>query len=70
VITGTLDRMSREEATERIQSLGGTVVSSVSRKTQWVVVGHNPGSKADKARELGVPTLDEAGFLTLIMKTP
>jgi DNA ligase (NAD+) len=69
VITGTLDRMSREEAAERIQALGGKVAGSVSRKTHWVVVGRNPGSKADKARELGLRTLDESGFLTLIMKT-
>ena len=70
VITGTLDQMSREEAAERIKALGGKVAGSVSRKTHWVVVGRDPGSKADKASELGVPTLDEAGFLTLIMKTP
>jgi DNA ligase (NAD+) len=70
VITGTLDRMSREEAAERIQALGGKVTGSVSRKTHWVVVGRDPGAKADKARELGLPTLDEPGFLTLIMKTP
>ena len=69
VITGTLDSMSREDAAERIQARGGKVVGSVSRKTQWVVVGHDPGSKADKARELGVPTLDESGFLALIMKS-
>jgi DNA ligase (NAD+) len=70
VITGTLDQLSREEAAERIQALGGKVTGSVSRKTHWVVVGREPGSKADKARELGVPTLDEPGLLALIMKTP
>jgi DNA ligase (NAD+) len=69
VITGTLDGMSREDAAERIKARGGKVVGSVSRKTNWVVVGHDPGSKADKARELGVPTLDETGFLALIMKS-
>ena len=69
VITGTLESMSREDAAERIQTLGGKVTGSVSRKTHWVVVGHDPGSKADKARELGVPTLDESGFLALIMKS-
>lgn len=69
VITGTLDSMSREDAAGRIQARGGKVVGSVSRKTHWVVVGHDAGSKADKARELGVATLDESGFLALIMKS-
>ncbi len=69
VITGTLDSLSREDAAGRIQARGGKVVGSVSRKTHWVVVGHDPGSKADKARELGVPTLDESAFLALIMKS-
>jgi DNA ligase (NAD+) len=68
VITGTLASMSREEATEKIQALGGKVSGSVSKKTAGVVVGAEPGSKAEKARALGVPELDEAAFLALIMK--
>jgi DNA ligase (NAD+) len=68
VITGTLEAMSREEATERIQALGGKVSGSVSRKTTAVIVGVDPGSKAEKARALRVAGLDEAGFLALIMK--
>jgi DNA ligase (NAD+) len=67
VLTGTLDSMSRDQAAERIEALGGKVAGTVSRKTSWVVVGHDPGSKAEKARALGVPMLDEAGFLALIM---
>jgi DNA ligase (NAD+) len=67
VITGTLDSMSREEATEAIERLGGRVSSSVSGKTSFVVVGHEPGSKADRAGELGVETLDEAAFRRLII---
>jgi DNA ligase (NAD+) len=67
VITGTLDSLSREAAEERIAALGGKVTGSVSKKTSYLVVGADPGSKLDKARTLGVPTLDEAAFLRLIM---
>ena len=67
VLTGTLPSMTREAATEAIERLGGKVSSSVSRKTSYVVVGHEPGSKAEKAKSLGVETLDEAAFLRLIM---
>jgi DNA ligase (NAD+) len=66
VLTGTLARMTRDEATAAIERLGGKVAGSVSRKTAGVVVGEDAGSKADKARELGVPMLDEAAFLALI----
>ena len=67
VLTGTLSRMSREEATAAVERLGGKVAAAVSRKTSYVVVGVDPGSKADKARQLGVETLDEDAFLRLIM---
>ncbi len=66
VLTGALDSMTRDEAKERLEALGARVSSSVSRKTDFVVVGHDPGSKYDKARTLGVPTLDEAAFLELL----
>jgi DNA ligase (NAD+) len=67
VLTGTLESMTREEATEAIERMGGKVTGSVSRKTSFVVVGADPGSKAEKARSLGVETLDEAAFRRLIM---
>jgi DNA ligase (NAD+) len=68
VLTGTLSSMSREEATAVLARLGGRVTGSVSKKTSAVVFGADPGSKLDKARELGVETLDEKAFLALIMK--
>ncbi|MGE0461238.1 MAG: NAD-dependent DNA ligase LigA [Vicinamibacterales bacterium] len=67
VITGTLDSMSREDAAARLEALGGKVTGSVSRKTSYLIVGAEPGSKLEKARALGVPTLEEAEFLGLIM---
>ncbi len=66
VITGTLHAMSREEATAAIERLGGKVAGSVSRKTAGVIVGSDPGSKAEKAAQLGVPVLDEPAFLRLL----
>lgn len=65
VITGTLPTMSREAATEFIIRHGGKVTSSVSRKTDYLVVGAAPGSKLQRAQELGIPILDEAGLLKL-----
>lgn len=70
VVTGSLSGLSRREAKERIQDLGGRVTGSVSGRTDYLVVGENPGSKLDKAHELGVPTLDEAEFLQLMEKDP
>jgi DNA ligase (NAD+) len=68
VLTGTLPTMTREEATAEIGRLGGKVSSSVSRKTSYVVVGEDAGSKLEKAQGLGVPTLTEEEFRALIIK--
>jgi DNA ligase (NAD+) len=65
VITGTLPSLTREAARELVESRGGRVTSSVTRKTHYVVIGESPGSKADDAQRLGVPVLDEAAFLDL-----
>jgi DNA ligase (NAD+) len=66
VLTGGLDAMTRPEAQRRIEALGGRVVSSVSKETDFVVVGAEAGSKRAKAEKLGIPTLDEAAFLRMI----
>jgi DNA ligase (NAD+) len=66
VVTGTLAGFSREEAEEAIRAAGGRPGGSVSRKTAYLVVGEKPGSKAQKAQELGVPILDEDAFRKLI----
>ncbi|MDC3960576.1 NAD-dependent DNA ligase LigA [Polyangium jinanense] len=68
VITGTLAGMSREAAKARIEALGGKVTSSVSSRTNYLVVGEGPGSKLEKAEKLGVRILDEAQFLELLAK--
>jgi len=66
VLTGSLRSLTRDQARDLILRLGGRVIGSVSKKTDDVVVGEEPGSKADDARRLGVPTLDEAAFLKLV----
>jgi DNA ligase (NAD+) len=68
VVTGTLASMSRDDATAAIERLGGKVSGSVSRKTKYLIVGADAGSKLDKARELGVETLTEEAFRAIIEK--
>ncbi len=66
VLTGMLPTLSREDASDLIRAHGGRVTGSVSARTSYVVVGESPGSKLQKAQELGIPTVDEAGLLALI----
>ena len=66
VITGTLPSMTRDEATEKIKQNGGKVSSSVSKKTSYVLAGEEAGSKLTKAKDLGVPIIDEAGLLSML----
>jgi DNA ligase (NAD+) len=66
VITGTLERWTREEAKAALEGLGAKVTDSVSKKTTAVVVGEGPGSKVQKAVTLGVPVLEEADFAVLL----
>jgi len=68
VLTGTLGTLSRDEATQRIRDLGGSVAGSVSKKTGYLVAGGDPGSKHAKALELGIPILDEDAFLALLQQ--
>jgi DNA ligase (NAD+) len=70
VITGTVEGFTRDGATAAVQERGGKVTGSVSKKTGFVVVGDNPGSKYDKAVSLGVPILDAAGFAVLLADGP
>ena len=66
VLTGALSKFTREEASEKIELLGGKTSGSVSKKTSFVIVGENAGSKERKARELGIPILTEDEFLEMI----
>ena len=70
VVTGSLAGFSRDDAKEAIVSRGGKASGSVSKKTDYVVAGDAPGSKYDKAVELGVPILDEDGFRKLLADGP
>ncbi|MGW2118508.1 NAD-dependent DNA ligase LigA [Streptomyces zhihengii] len=70
VVTGTLENHTRDGAKEALQALGAKVAGSVSKKTSFVVVGDNPGSKYDKAVQLKVPVLDEPGFVVLLEQGP
>ena len=69
VLTGSLEALKREEAASRIQNLGGTVTSSVSKKTSYVVAGSEPGSKLERARQLKVPVIDELQLIQMLEGT-
>jgi DNA ligase (NAD+) len=66
VFTGTLQKLTREQAKEKAEAAGGKAAGSVSKKTSYVVAGEEAGSKLDKARDLGVPVITEDEFLALI----
>ena len=66
VLTGTLEILTREQAKEKIRSFGGEVASSVSKETDYVVLGKNPGSKYEKAKKIGIKTIQEKEFLKMI----
>jgi DNA ligase (NAD+) len=70
VVTGSLERFTRDQAEAEIVKRGGKAASSVSKKTDFVVVGEDPGTKFEKARQLGVPILDEPGFALLLSDGP
>jgi DNA ligase (NAD+) len=70
VLTGTLPTLTREAAKARIEAAGGKTAAAVSKKTSYVVAGEEAGSKLDKARELKIPVLDEAGLLALLAAAP
>ncbi len=69
VLTGTLSSWTRDQAADLIRQAGGHVASSVSKNTDYLVAGENPGSKLDKARALGIPVLTEAEFRQLLEGT-
>jgi DNA ligase (NAD+) len=69
VLTGGLERMTRDEAKAAIQRLGGRMTASVSKKTDYVIVGTDPGSKYEDAKRLGIPTLDQDGFQALLTRS-
>jgi DNA ligase (NAD+) len=69
VLTGSLPNLTRDEAKEKLEAQGGKITSSVSKKTDFVVAGAEPGSKLDKAVELGITVLDEAGLLQLLQES-
>jgi DNA ligase (NAD+) len=66
VLTGTLPTLTREDAKALLEAAGAKVAGSVSKKTSYVVAGEDAGSKLDKARELGIPLLDEEGLQALL----
>jgi len=66
VLTGTLPTLTRDEAKQKIEAAGGKTAGSVSKKTSYVVAGEEAGSKLDKARDLKIPVIDEAGLLALL----
>jgi len=68
VLTGTLPTMTRKQAEDLIVQNGGRITSSVSGKTDFVLLGDNPGSKLDKARQLGIQIVDEEEFRNLLAK--
>ena len=70
MVTGSLDDFTRDSVKEAIISRGGKASGSVSKKTDYVVVGDNAGTKAEKAEQLGVPILDEAAFKRLLEGGP
>ena len=66
MLTGTLPNLTREDATERVEAAGGKVTGSVSKKTDYVVAGADPGTKLAKAEKVGTEVLDEDGLLKLL----